>query len=121
MAAAKRRIPENVGGDPAAGREPPVERPTGPEPATPAGRPARNWVRVVAVLVLLTVLVVFIAQNSADVRVSFFAAHWKIPLALDLLVATVLGGLVVFTAGSFRSWRQRRVTRRQRHGSAGGS
>jgi uncharacterized integral membrane protein len=63
-------------------------------------------------MVLLVVLLVFILQNLQKVKVSFFAVHWRAPLAVDLLFATVLGGLIVFAAGSIRILQLRRLARR---------
>lgn len=70
---------------------------------------------VAAGLVLLVILLVFILQNLQEVKVTFFTVHWRAPLAVDLLFATVLGGLVVFAAGSVHIIRLRRVARRHRH------
>jgi uncharacterized integral membrane protein len=61
---------------------------------------------------LLLVVLVFILQNLKSVRVSFFWVHWRIPLAIDLLLAAILGGLIVFTAGSVRILQLRRLVRR---------
>lgn len=76
-------------------------------------RTSLAWASVAVGLVLLIVLLVFILQNLNTVRVNFFWAHWRIPLAVDLLFATVLGGLIVFTAGSLRMLQLRRTARRQ--------
>jgi uncharacterized integral membrane protein len=76
-------------------------------------RTSSAWASLAVGLVLLVVLLVFILQNLKTVRVSFFWVHWRIPLALDLLFATVLGGLIVFTAGSLRMLQLRRTARRQ--------
>jgi len=67
-------------------------------------------------MVLLVVLLVFILQNLQRVKVSFFTVHWRAPLAVDLLFATVLGGLVVFAAGSVRIIQLRRTARRNQPG-----
>jgi uncharacterized integral membrane protein len=64
-------------------------------------------------LVFLVVVLVFILENLQDVKVSFFGAHWTIPLGVDLLLAAVLGGLVVFTAGAIRLLDVRRSARRR--------
>ena len=63
-------------------------------------------------MVSLVIVLVFILQNLRSVRVHFFWATWSIPLAIDLLLASVLGGLVVFTVGSVRIMQLRRATRR---------
>lgn len=91
---------------------------TGPGPA-PAGREkvggtrvAHTWVALAAAMFFLVVVLVFILQNLRSVRVHFFWATWTIPLAVDLLLATVLGGLIMFAAGSLRIVQLRRVARR---------
>jgi uncharacterized integral membrane protein len=63
-------------------------------------------------LFLLVVVLVFILQNLRSVRVHFLWVTWTIPLAVDLLLATVLGGLIMFSAGSVRIVQLRRAARR---------
>jgi uncharacterized integral membrane protein len=63
-------------------------------------------------MALVVVVLVFILQNLKTVRVSFFTADWRIPLALDLLLAAVLGGLIVLAVISFRNFQRRRAARR---------
>ncbi|MGC8626620.1 MAG: lipopolysaccharide assembly protein LapA domain-containing protein [Acidimicrobiales bacterium] len=95
---------------------------------SPSGRPAARsltrasavWAAMAAGLVLLVVVLVFILENLQEVRVSFFAAHWRIPLGVDLLLAAVLGGLVVFSAGAVRLFQLRLHARRQAHPRAKG-
>ena len=70
-------------------------------------------------MILLVVLLVFILQNSKEVKVSFFMVHWRAPLAVDLLFATVLGGLIVFAAGSVHIIQLRRLVRHHQAGAAG--
>jgi uncharacterized integral membrane protein len=64
-------------------------------------------------LILAVVGLVFILQNETRVQVSLFMLHWRIPLALDLLFAAVLGGAMVLAATSLRALRHRRQARRQ--------
>lgn len=76
-----------------------------------ADRPTRasaTWVALAAGLFFLIVLLVFILQNLHSVKVHFFWANWTVPLAVDLLLATVLGGLVMFAAGALRILQLRR-------------
>jgi uncharacterized integral membrane protein len=63
-------------------------------------------------MALVVVVLVFILQNLKTVRVGFFTVDWRIPLALDLLFAAVLGGLIVLAVISFRNFQRRRVARR---------
>jgi uncharacterized integral membrane protein len=79
-------------------------------------RASAVWTALAVGLALLIVVVVFILENLQDVKVTFFGLHWKIPLALDLLLAAALGGAVVFTAGALRMLQLRLHGRRRAHG-----
>ena len=72
-------------------------------------------------MVFLVAIIVFILQNLKDVKVTFFAVHWRMPLALDLLLAAALGGAVVFLAGAVRMLQLRLHVRRRRGGHVSGS
>ncbi|MHB1488627.1 MAG: LapA family protein [Acidimicrobiales bacterium] len=76
---------------------------------------SRAWVGVGVALVCLIIVAVFVLQNLDSTRVSFFSLHWRAPLAVDLLLAAVLGGLVVFGFGSVRIIQLRRAGRRRGH------
>lgn len=95
----------------------PTAVPAGTEPVPPT-RTARMWLTLAGAMVVLVVVIVFILQNLQTVRVTFFATHWSIPLGIDLLLAAVLGGLVVFTAGSLRIYQLRRLAKRHASASA---
>ena len=82
----------------------------------PATRTSAAWTALAIGLALLVVMVVFVLENLQDVKVTFFGIHWKIPLALDLLLAAALGGAVVFTAGALRMLQLRLHARRHRAG-----
>lgn len=82
-----------------------------PSTPPPARKNATSWFSIAAGMILLVVLLVFILQNLQQVKVSFFTVHWRAPLAVDLLFATVLGGLIVFAAGSVRIVQLRRLVR----------
>lgn len=99
----------------ARGTVPQSETPAGAEPgAPPHTRVSATWTAVAGALVLLVVVVVFLLENLQEVRVSFFGLHWRAPLAVDLLLAVVLGGLFVFSAGAIRILQVRLHGRRQR-------
>jgi uncharacterized integral membrane protein len=92
----------------------PAEASLPPGPGRFAGtRSSATWTALAVGMVLLVAMVVFILQNLQDVKVTFFAVHWRIPLALDLLLAAVLGGAVVFSAGAVRLMQLRLRARRQ--------
>lgn len=101
---------------PSAATAAPPEKAPGAAPAGGARaagtRTSHTWVALAAAMFFLVVVLVFILQNLRSVRVHFFWATWTIPLAVDLLLATVLGGLIMFTAGSLRIVQLRRAARR---------
>ena len=76
-------------------------------------RTSTTWGVLASGLVFLVVILVFILENLRTVRVHFFGATWSIPLGVDLLLAAVLGGLVMCTAGAARILQLRRVARAQ--------
>ena len=91
----------------------PPEALEGVGPARVGGtRTAHAWVALAAGMFFLVVVLVFILENLHSVKVHFFGATWDIPLAVDLLLAAVLGALVMFAAGSLRILQLRRAARR---------
>lgn len=77
-------------------------------------RTSGAWVAVTLLAVLLLLLVVFIAQNTQDVEVSFLGWDGRAPLAVSLLVAAVVGILLAVVAGSLRILQLRRRVRHER-------
>jgi uncharacterized integral membrane protein len=75
-------------------------------------RTARAWAALAGGMVLLAAALVFILQNLRSVDVNFVTLNWRVPLGIDLLLAAVLGGLIVFAAGSLRILQLRRVLQR---------
>jgi uncharacterized integral membrane protein len=123
MAAMKRRR-----ADPTAATQPDAAVPTasgtqsvpstGAKPVAPRQKSSVAWWPVISVMALLVVVLVFILQNLKTVRVKFLTVDWRIPLAVDLLFAAVLGGLIVLAVISLRDIQRRRAVRRQaRRGS----
>ena len=70
--------------------------------------------------VLLVLLIIFIAENSRSVTISFLGAHGHISLALALLIAAVVGVAVTLLAGTARILQLRREVRRTRRSNADG-
>lgn len=66
--------------------------------------------------VLLILLIIFIAENSSSVTISFLGAHGRISLALALLIAAVVGAVVTLLAGTARILQLRLEVRRRRGG-----
>lgn len=90
--------------------------------STPVKDPLRGsrtsgiWAGVVALGVVLLLLVIFIAQNTQSVRVSFLGWSGSAPLAVSLLIATAAGLFLTAVAGSLRILQlRRRVRRDKRH------
>ncbi len=84
--------------------------------SVPPTRVGRTWVAIGIAALAFIVVIVFILQNLQSVTVTFFTATGRIPLAVALLCATVLGALVAVAVGSLRIVQLRReVRRRSRH------
>jgi uncharacterized integral membrane protein len=100
-----------------AGPDPDQTRPdTAPAPTPDPLRGSLTsgiWVSVVGVGVVLVLLIVFIAQNTQTVNVSFFAWDGRAPLAVTLLIATTAGLFLAAVAGSLRILQLRRRVRRE--------
>jgi uncharacterized integral membrane protein len=72
------------------------------------------WFAVVILALLLLLLIIFIAQNTQDVEVSFLAWDGRAPLAVSLLIASLVGIVLAVVAGSLRILQLRRRVRRDR-------
>jgi uncharacterized integral membrane protein len=117
-----------AGPPPDLGRSGASLQPAGPEPARrdDGFRPARRggaiprtrvgavWVGIWAGVVVLILLIIFVAQNTASVEIAFFALEGRIPLALALLIAGVAGAIIAMAVSAFRILQLRRVVRRGR-------
>lgn len=79
----------------------------------PLTRASATWVAVFGAMVALVIVLVFILENLRSVKVTFFGAHWRVPLGVDLLLAAVLGGLLVVLVGTVRILQLRREARRR--------
>jgi uncharacterized integral membrane protein len=107
---------ESAVGDMAPGTAPPVPTSGGEVPAT---RTARLFVALAVAMAALVVVLVFVLENLRRVEVDFFGARLRLPLGVDLLLAAVLGGLVVFFFGALRIAQLRRLVRGRRAARAG--
>lgn len=92
----------------------PDPQPTPPMDPLRASRTSGAWLAVVALAVVLVLLVVFIAQNTQDVHVSFLGWDGEAPLAVTLLIAAIAGIVLTAVAGSLRIFQLRRRVRRTR-------
>jgi uncharacterized integral membrane protein len=92
------------------------------KPSTPASgtdplrgsRTSATWVAMTLLIVLMLLLVIFIAQNTQNVEVSFFGWSGEPPLAVALLIAATVGMVIAATAGALRILQLRRRVRRER-------
>lgn len=87
-----------------------------PGPARPGSvkstRASRAWIKLLPAFVLLAAILVFVFGNLRSTKVSFATASGTMPLAVALLAAAALGGLLVFALGSIRIIQLRRAVRR---------
>ncbi|MCV7343615.1 DUF1049 domain-containing protein [Mycolicibacterium rhodesiae] len=75
-------------------------------------RAAALWSSLIAGLLVLTILLVFIAQNTESASFAFFGWHWSLPLGVAILMAAVAGGLVTVLAGAARIFQLRRAAKK---------
>jgi uncharacterized integral membrane protein len=94
----------------------PADRPAPRDEPHPlrGSRTSRFWLALVALIVILLLLIVFVAQNTRQVQLSFLGWDWHPPLAIALLVAVVGGLAISATAGTLRLWQVHRRVRRTR-------
>jgi uncharacterized integral membrane protein len=101
---------------------PDAGRPEPPAPHHEEGfrhtRTSAAWVAITVAVLFGVALIDFIAQNTRDVRLEFFSASGKIPIAVALLAAALSGAVVVLAIGVGRVAQLRLTMRRQRLRSA---
>lgn len=99
--------------------EPPVSTSVVPPDQPPAKDPLRNsrvsrlWVGLIAFALLLILLIIFIAENTNRVKVTYFGASHQLPLAVAMLLSAVAGVLLMAIAGTLRIFQLRRRVRSQ--------
>jgi uncharacterized integral membrane protein len=71
------------------------------------------WLGVWAGVLVVILLIVFIAQNTADVRIRFLWMGGVIPTALALLIAGVGGAVIAMAVAAARIVQLRRLVRRR--------
>ncbi len=108
--------PRDAGAPDDRGPARPQERPESPADSSKADAPdplrgSRTnglWLGVVALGVVLILLIVFIAQNTQDVTVTYFGFKGETPLAVALLAAATAGLVLAAIAATMRMWQVRR-------------
>ena len=104
--------------------DPTLPVPPAPPPEPPAASPAPSvsevkftraaalWSAVIAGFLVLTILLIFIAQNTESTSFAFFGWRWSLPLGVAILMAAVCGGLVTVLAGAARIFQLRRAAKK---------
>lgn len=90
-----------------------------PAPATVPSRPAARtrtsaaWVGACLASAVLSLLILFLLQNTGSVEVSFLWMHGSLPLAIALLMAGVGASLLTIAVAAARITQLRRRIRQQ--------
>lgn len=77
-------------------------------------RVSAAWLGVWAGVLVVILLIIFIGQNTAGVRVRFLWLSGVIPTALALLIAGVGGAIIAMAVAAARIVQLRRLVRRRR-------
>ena len=75
-------------------------------------RAAALWSSLICGLLILTVLLVFIAQNTDSASFAFLGWRWSLPLGVAILVAAVGGALITVLVGAARIFQLRRAAKK---------
>ncbi|WP_369076891.1 LapA family protein [Paractinoplanes ovalisporus] len=93
---------------------PPPPPPTRTTTKLPHTRIGAAWFGIWAGVLVVILLIIFIAQNTASVRINFLWMNGQFPVALALLIAGVAGAIVAMAVAAARILQLRRmVSRRQ--------
>jgi uncharacterized integral membrane protein len=103
----------NPSGAPAPPPPPPPQPPAKPkDPTAKFTRAGALWSALIGGFLILILLLIFIAQNTADTPFAFFGWHWSLPLGVAILLAAVGGGLLTVAVGTARIVQLRRTARK---------
>jgi prephenate dehydrogenase len=86
--------------------------PQTPAPKTKVTRTGVLWAALIAGFLVLIVLLLFIAQNTEEVRLTFLGWHWHMAVGVAILVAAVGGGLLTALVGTARIYQLRREAKK---------
>jgi uncharacterized integral membrane protein len=75
-------------------------------------RTAALWSSLILGFLVLIVLLVFIAQNTASASFAFLSWRWDLPLGVAILFAAVCGGLITALVSAARMFQLRRVAKK---------
>lgn len=89
-------------------------KPAAPPPAAESAftKAAAMWSALILGFLILIVLLIFIAQNTASTPFTFLGWHWSLPLGVAILFAAVAGGLITVAVGAVRIFQLRRTAKR---------
>ncbi|TWG07511.1 putative integral membrane protein [Saccharopolyspora dendranthemae] len=93
----------------------PVERSgAGKHELAPQSRTGVLWTALAIAGVVLVFLLIFIAQNFTPATVHFLGLEFSLPIGLALLFAAIVGGVLVWLAGTARMIQMRRAVKKAR-------
>jgi len=75
-------------------------------------RAAALWSSLILGFLILIVLLIFIAQNTASTAFTFLSWHWNLQLGVAILLAAVCGGLITALVSAARMFQLRRVAKK---------
>jgi uncharacterized integral membrane protein len=85
---------------------------TSADPAVKFTRAGALWTALIVGFLILILLLIFVAQNTASTPFTFFAWHWSLPLGVAILLAAVGGGLLTVAVGTARMLQLRRTAKK---------
>ncbi|WP_310777108.1 LapA family protein [Mycobacterium sp. Z3061] len=91
---------------------PPQSRPLPKDKASAFTRAGALWSSLIVGFLVLILLLVFIAQNTAPTAFTFLGWHWTLPLGVAILLAAVVGGLITVAVGTARIIQLRRAAKK---------
>jgi uncharacterized integral membrane protein len=75
-------------------------------------RASAVWMALAVGVLVLVAILIFVAQNSAKVRINFLWMHGTLVLGIALLISAILGVLLTLAVGSVRMLQLRRLAKR---------
>jgi uncharacterized integral membrane protein len=94
-----------------------IENPKAGAKSYPGERQTRLsavWTALGVAILALAVILVFIVQNPMTVTLYFLGFRGRLPLAVALLFAMMIGAVIVLAVGAARIFQLRRMARRAR-------